>query len=183
MKHPNVTQAFEMLLEELHTALKNTRQQAAAATQDGKYDDAQAHLDEARQIEKCINEIRAIHHKWIARERKSRPKRAGQSDRLPRGQRTPEEAFRLPILRALVALDGEAKMNQVLDRVYAEMKSHLRPPDLEPLPSDPETPRWRNTAQWTRQAMVNEGLLQNNSPRGIWAITETGRKVLSRHGG
>ena len=103
--------------------------------------------------------------------------------RLPRGERTPDKAYRLPILQALIALGGEAKMSQVLDRVYAEMKPHLKPADLEPLPSDAHTPRWRNAAQSARQAMVDEGLLRKDSPRGVWAITEVGRKFLAQHSG
>jgi restriction system protein len=183
MKHPNVTQAFEILLDELNTALKNTRQQAAAATHDGDYDDAQAQLDAARQIEKCIAEIRAIQREWNSLGRKSRQKRTKAGARLPRGERTPEEAYRLPILRALVALGGEARMSQVLEKVCAEMKPRLKPVDLKPVPSSADTPRWRNTAQWERQDMVDEGLLRRDSPRGVWAITETGRKYLAQHGG
>jgi hypothetical protein len=36
-------------------------------------------------------------------------------------------------------------------------------------------PRWRTTAKWARQALVNEGKLASDSPRGIWEITEQGK--------
>lgn len=181
MKHQNVTEAFDMLISELETALKDTRQAAALASERGSYDEAQARLNEARQIEKFIAEVRAKQRDWIALGGKSRGKRAGTGSRLPRGERTPEEAFRLPILRALVAMGGQGKMTEVLDRVYQEMKSRLKPVDLKPLPSDARTRRWRNTAQWERQSMVEEGLLRNDSPRGVWAITEKGRNYLADH--
>ena len=58
------------------------------------------------------------------------------------------------------------------------MESHLQPVDLEPLPSDPKTPRWRNAAMRERYAMVRAGLLRSDSPRGTWAITEQGREYL-----
>jgi len=51
--------------------------------------------------------------------------------------------------------------------------------DLEPLASDPKTPRWRNAACWARSAMVNEGLLKSDSPRGVWEISAEGRKRLA----
>ena len=42
----------------------------------------------------------------------------------------------------------------------------------------PGLPRWRNTAQWARNAMVKEGLLASDSPRGVWEITAEGKQWL-----
>jgi hypothetical protein len=50
--------------------------------------------------------------------------------------------------------------------------------DLQPLACNPDNPRWRNAAQWARNSMVNDGLLRNDSPRGEWEITATGRQWL-----
>lgn len=183
MKHQNVTEAFNMLIAELETALKNTRQAAASATQAGDYEEAHTLLDEARKIEKFIVELGVKRREWTDLGSKPRGKRAATGPRLQRGQRTPQEAFRLPILRALVALGGQAPMSEVLERVYAEMRPHLKPADLRGLPSDVETPRWRNTAQWARLALVNEGLLRGDSPRGVWTISERGRKYLADNSG
>ena len=47
--------------------------------------------------------------------------------------------------------------------------------------TDPKLIRWRNTAQWTRNTMVNEGLLAKDSPWGIWEITEKGRKFYEEN--
>jgi hypothetical protein len=181
MKNKDVTDAFELLLGELEIALHAVREEAAEALQDGRYVEAQARLTTAQRIEQFIADIRAKQREWKAlggslrRQRKSR-------GRLPRGERTRAEAFRLPILRALEALGGEAKMSHVLDRVFAEMKPGLKPGDFLPLPAGGDEPRWRNTARWERQNMVNEGLLRNDSPHGIWAISEKGRKYLAEHG-
>lgn len=180
MKHQNVVQAFDLLLSELETALRVTRDQAAAASQDGRYVEAQTHLTTAQRIEQFIADIRAKQREWNALGASPR-RQHKRGKRLARGERTRQEAFRLPILRALEELGGEAKMSEVLDRVFAEMKPHLKPADFQPLPSDGKTPRWRNTAQWERKNMVNEGLLRNDSPHGIWAISEKGRKYLAEH--
>ncbi len=181
MKYQNVADAFDIVITELEAALKEARGAAAAATEQGKYDEAQTLLNKARRIEKFLGEIRAKQREWTTIDGASRRKRPVKGDRLERGQRTPEGAYRLPILRALASMGGEGNMREVLDRVFEEMKSRLKPVDLKPLPSDARTPRWRNAAQWERQAMVNEGLLRSDSPRGIWAITDKGRKYLADH--
>ena len=69
-------------------------------------------------------------------------------------------------------------MGQILDRVGQVMQGVLRDVDHQPLASDPGLPRWRNAAQWARNSMVQEGLLRNDSPRGIWEITDAGRQSL-----
>jgi hypothetical protein len=99
-------------------------------------------------------------------------------DRLAKGLRTPESAFVLPILRALQDLGGSAPMQQVLEKVGVAMNDQLRDVDHLSLKSDPGRPRWNNTAQWARNTMVTEGLLKNNSPRGVWEITAAGRNHL-----
>ncbi|MEW6526392.1 MAG: winged helix-turn-helix domain-containing protein [Spirochaetota bacterium] len=97
---------------------------------------------------------------------------------MPRGLRTPEDAFRRPILEALVELGGKASLSEVLDLVGTKMRSKLTRYDHEPLPSDPKSIRWRNTAQWCRNTLVREGLMKSDSPHGIWEITEAGKKWL-----
>jgi len=71
-------------------------------------------------------------------------------------------------------------MNDVLIRVEQLMREVLKQVDYEPLASDPEMLRWRNTAQWARNSMVKEGLLKSNSRRGIWEITEAGHTALNK---
>ncbi|MGC8862846.1 MAG: winged helix-turn-helix domain-containing protein [Armatimonadota bacterium] len=83
-----------------------------------------------------------------------------------------------PILKALCDLGGSGEVGLVLDRVYEMVKDHLKPADLEPLPSDPTSVRWRNTAQWARWDLVERGLITRGSTRGTWEITEAGRRWL-----
>jgi restriction endonuclease Mrr len=104
------------------------------------------------------------------------------SERLPRGLRTPEEAFRVPILEALVELGGEAPLGEVLDRVEEMMGDQLNEHDRAMLPSG-DAVRWRNTAQWARNALRKRGFIRDDSPRGIWAISKEGRHWLKEQGG
>ena len=73
-------------------------------------------------------------------------------------------------------------MSDVLDLIGTEMKGSLKPVDFDPLASEPDTPRWRNTAQWARYSMVQDGLLKGDSRRGIWEISERGRQFLAEKG-
>ena len=111
--------------------------------------------------------------------RRRRRKRSQKAQkRLERGLRTREDAFRIPILQALVQMDGSGPVAEVLDEVGDLMKKKLNDYDSSPLPSTPDSLRWRNTAQWARNAMVKEGLLASDSSRGTWKITEEGEQWL-----
>jgi hypothetical protein len=98
--------------------------------------------------------------------------------RIPRGDRTPQEDFRKPILQALYEKGGSEKTAEVLDRVGKILGSKLTNADGAKL-SHGEV-RWRNTAQWERNVMVDEGLLKKNSPRGVWELTEKGTELAER---
>lgn len=52
-----------------------------------------------------------------------------------------KDAFRLPILEALVELNGRADLGEVLKLVERKMRSRFTKYDFEPLPSDPNSVR------------------------------------------
>ena len=62
------------------------------------------------------------------------------------------------------------------------MQDTLKEVDFQPLASDPDLLRWRNTAQWAKSAMVKESLLKADSRRGIWEISDAGRRQLGGQG-
>lgn len=66
---------------------------------------------------------------------------------------------------------------KVLDKVGVRMKGVLKPLDYAVLPSDGKSIRWRNSAQWARNTMVNEdGRMKR--PR-----TASGRQERTQYGG
>ncbi|MDD2211718.1 MAG: winged helix-turn-helix domain-containing protein [Clostridia bacterium] len=92
--------------------------------------------------------------------------------------RTPEDAFRQPLLEALVELGGSANIGDILKIVYEKLKNRLNKYDYQRLNSPPHETRWRNTTKWCRNTLVKEGLLSSTSPWGIWEITEeAGRSI------
>ncbi|MBN1262635.1 MAG: winged helix-turn-helix domain-containing protein [Anaerolineae bacterium] len=100
-----------------------------------------------------------------------------KTPRLRNGLKTPQSAYHIPILRALVDLGGEAGLDAVLERVQALMADQLNAYDLDTF-ADGKTIRWRNTAQWARNTLREEGLIRDDTPRGVWAISDAGRKWL-----
>ncbi len=103
--------------------------------------------------------------------------------RIRKGLRTPEPAFFRPILQALSDLGGSAKRSEVFLTLEQSMRDVLKPIDYQILSSEAEQMRWQNSAQWARNLMVKDGLLQQNSPVGIWEITEKGRAFLLKNSG
>jgi len=95
------------------------------------------------------------------------------------GSKTPLSQYRIPVLEALTDLSGRGRVTEVLEGVYERMKDVLVPFDLEKVSSG--EPRWRNTVRWERSTMAKEGLLLDDSPRGIWEISEKGSKYLKGH--
>lgn len=90
---------------------------------------------------------------------------------------TPVYAYWVPILASLVELGGSAHSDDVIDHVGKKMEKILTPADRKRLPSGVDI-RWRNRVAWQRYNMIKQALLKGDSPRGIWEITEEGRKML-----
>jgi len=103
-----------------------------------------------------------------------RVKRPGQPrPRAAAGTILPEERYELPLLRALVAAGGRAPYREILDAVGVELKDELMPADLEALNSG--TIRWQSRLQFVRLRLIERGLLDKDTPRGVWGITDAGR--------
>lgn len=181
--------AFELLLEEIEQVADGLNREGSRAFDQGRYDEVAALLDRARQCTDFRSRIRALREEWQSFApveedtlKESVPARRGDLGRLNKGLRTPDELYRLPLLQSLIQIGGRSNIRQVTDLVGERMKSVLNPYDHEPLPSDPDEPRWRNTVAWMRLTLVQEGLMRNDSPRGTWEITDAGREAATRNG-
>jgi restriction system protein len=182
LKGNEVNTAFEILLEEIEVVANNLNEEGAEAFKTGNYDLARRAIEEATRLADFHEKVKVLQKEWASlvskQPRREVKARRSRKNRLPRGLRTPEDAFRRPILEALVELHGKAPIGKVLDLVGEKMKDILTKYDLQPLPSDPKSIRWRNTAQWCRNTLVREGLMISDSPYGLWEISELGRKAL-----
>jgi hypothetical protein len=90
---------------------------------------------------------------------------------------TPVRAYWRPILEVLIEMGGRGKRVPVSSAVEDKMKGILTAADYGKLPKSGRI-RWRNRVMWQASEMRAQGLIKNNSPRGLWEISDAGRKWL-----
>jgi len=180
--------AIELLLEEIGRNYNTLNRELQKAVELEEFDRVQYITRMCQEVKAFKEKAENLKSEWDAifsgvaytptKNCSSRKKE--NKSRLKRGLRTPEEKFILPILEALIELGGEAHARDVLERVHAKMKNILNTYDYEDLSSNNQK-RWENTTQWVKYKMVEEGLLDRNVPRGVWRITEKGRKFYQNN--
>ncbi len=169
-----VNTAFEILLEEIEEVFNVISKEGEKAFKLKDFDKANSLIEYAERLKVFREKVKALQKEWqkLSENAPAQNEETKARSRLAKGLRTPEDKFYIPILEALIELGGKAKAEDVLKLVREKMKNILNEHDYRSLSSGGI--RWKNTAQWARQAMVNEGLLANDSPRGIWKITPKG---------
>jgi len=171
----DVNAAFEMLLEQMAELLKHVKLRGAEALRQGALERAREALEILASLQKLVEELERLRRRCQA----LLPERPEPPVPEPGpGVRTPERAFRRPILEALKELGGRGSVDDVLRRVEAKVSGKLTEFDRKPLPTGGI--RWRNTAMWCRKHLVIEGLLSSDSPRGIWELSPKGWDELRR---
>ena len=185
MKQNSILEACQWLLDELHAEASVANHAGAAALAVGEYAAAREAMALGEGLGGIRADVAAIMERLVALVGEPAPaqKPPVQAGRAPGGSLLPEDAYRAPVLSALVALGGSAPITDVLERVWVALQGRLTPLDLGPLPSNPRSVRWKNRAQWCRNTLREEGLIAAGSPQGIWEITEAGRRWLEEHAG
>lgn len=88
-----------------------------------------------------------------------------------------ESEVQLPLLQVLVEIGGEGRTKDIYPLVTKKFPKITEDDLNEQLPSGGN--KWKNRIQWVRQALVSKG--EMSSPqRGLWAITEMGRRRVQR---
>lgn len=183
----SVVVAFEMLLEEIEAEIDFVDRAGVHGFELRDYDRAKEALERATQVTAFRDKVDMLRREWtdlFAQDDEEETETHAQRrnlGRLKRGSRTREEAYNRPILEVLEALNGSAQVSEVLERVQQQMAGVLQDVDYEPLASDPDMPRWKNAARWARNSMVKKGLLRDDSPRGVWQISEAGKVFLKEN--
>lgn len=191
----SVEAALKALLDALEAEIAAANGHGAAAFQRGDHAEARRALQISEWLSGFQAKVLSFVDEWERRPKDQptlplhsaaeasvrEPVRRRSYGQAQRGARTPQTAYVIPILKALAELGGRGRTADVLTRVGHMMEQRFTSLDLAPLPSNTQVLRWWNTAQWARNEMVNNGLLRNDSPRGIWEITEKGRRYLEQH--
>lgn len=114
-----------MLLEALDAVIAGVQTRGRYAFDRGDYDGAATYAERAKEFAELRRRVREF-RKWVAQHDAygsgRTVQRVDRTDSRPRGRRTPKEAFRRPILEALVELGGRASVSAVLDRVERKMR-------------------------------------------------------------
>ncbi len=179
--------ALALLRDALGEDEQRIRIEGSQAMQNGDYDTATAVIDFAKRLLSFREKIEALVAEWdeleALRDKASPAVQEIVSKRFfgkrKKGEVTPHPDFYPYILEVLVEIGGSAKTKAVLDLAGVKMKAVLKLIDYEFLKSDGKSIRWRNTAQWARNTMVNEDGRMTKSANGIWEISDKGRKWLA----
>ncbi len=183
----NVPSAFEMLLEEVEAEINFVVSIENDAKEERDYDKAKEAKEHSDKIEIFRDRVAILRRDWIKvfliveqdEDEDTRVKRSRRNlGKLCNGLRTPQQEFYLPILQVLVDMGGSGKMSNILSKVELIMKSKLSSVDYQVLESGGIL-RWYNTGQWARNDMRVDRLIRDDSPRGVWEITNKGREFLN----
>jgi len=185
----NIPDALRKLRQVLEDQLERESNAALEALSRHQYEQIDEALNEVRGCMVSLKKMDALEQEWVASSTTNGRQLGAQipnspravrrhMGRLRRGQRTPEHAFRKPILESLVEMGGSGRVGDVLARVEERMQGILNEADFGHRASDNKNPRWHNTANWARNSMVRDGLLKANSSRGIWEISGKGGEWL-----
>ena len=186
----DVSAALHLLGDSLEAEVQRINTEGSQAMQVGDYDTAQAVIDFAKRLTAFRAKVNDLGEEWLKLE-ELRDKASAEVQQIvskrffgksKKGQITPNLAYCKPLLQVLEEMGGSGKTKAVLDRLGEKMKSVLMPKDYEPHESNAKQIRWRNTAQWARNKMVNEdGRMKKDSPRGVWEISPAGSAWLKKN--
>ncbi|GBD36033.1 hypothetical protein HRbin36_01150 [bacterium HR36] len=174
--------SFEEVMQHMRALAEHMRQHAAAVVQEGAFRKARRILKLCERIDGLTKEIVRLQRQWngLTTKRRRLASGEGESERLEAGLQTPGKVFHEAIFETLFELGGSAPTRQVLELLEAKMAGRLNEYDRQPIPSNPKVPRWRSRVGLFRAQLVKKGLLAADSSRGIWQLTESGRRYIEQ---
>jgi len=185
----DVGEALALLSETLTDEEARIRDEGSEAMKTGAYDTARDVIDFAERLIAFQNKVASLADEWEELEN-AREAATPEVQKIvskhffgkkKKGLITSQDEYCKPLLEVLAEIGGSGPTDEVLDRLGEKMKSTLKPIDYECHKSNDKQIRWRNTAQWARNKMVNsDGRMKKGSPRGIWEISTKGRKWLEK---
>ena len=100
----------------------------------------------------------------------------------PQGDRSPElpeGTIREPLMEVIYERGGSTQGRDLYPALRERMKRYLTPRDFDRMNTGDD--RWRKSVKAVRDHLVQEGALRDDSPRGVWALSDAGRaQVESR---
>jgi len=95
-------------------------------------------------------------------------------------QKTPQHAYREPLLKILKKHGGQASRTQVLRELESILDKSPTAHDRKKIKTG--AVRWERTAEWEVRLMREEQLIQpvKNTARGVWALTPKGMEAAAK---
>jgi len=93
---------------------------------------------------------------------------------------TPNDSYRVPILKALIYLGGSAKLPDVAGFIEKEMKNTFKPADQEK-GTNGFGRLWVEMINTEKDNMMLEGLISEDNSGEQWEIVQNGIDYLSQH--
>ena len=176
---------YEALLEEVERGVEVYNEEAVECIRSNDYESVKQIMEWTQAVRVYHRRVKELQSEWAQLVSKWEVDAAvhelpgpRSARKVPEGWRTPGRAFRIPILESLVGTSGAVTNSGVLSEVFRRMESTLNDHDHQLLLSNPELPRWRNTAIWCIDQLAVEGLICSGPARGTWEITDQGISVL-----
>lgn len=175
-------QAFKALKGQINHEIDHVKNASQELMQTNHFAEARKLAEKGEKLMALKEEINRLNRKWrqYFPQVEMLPGIEGGDEQTP-GKRTPQGAYYIPILQALVEKNGRGRTREIVNRVGEMMAGILNEYDQERLATG-NRPRWRNTAEWARNDLREKGLIKSGSPHGIWEISEAGREYLKRQG-
>ena len=97
-----------------------------------------------------------------------------KGDKHTDARKTPQPAYREPILKILKRHGGQAPRTQVLKELGSMLEDRFTSHDLKAIKTG--AIRWERTAEWEARVMREDQLIQpaSETARGVWALTAKG---------
>ena len=193
MINTEVIPAFDMLLDQLEAIIPELNKKGAQLMQELNYAQAKEVIAKAEAVMAFEEKVKALRDEWLRLDvpsmksplvRKPRTRNnkhsRNKTSQLKGGLRTKNEDFHLPILRVLIRTGGRASLATLLTELKKDLAGQLNEYDWETLPSSGKTIRWKNNVGWAKKILIEAGYLSGDSRKGIWEITEAGRKFVEK---
>jgi hypothetical protein len=130
----------------------------------------------ARETVSMAKATPAVNLNGKAARRAKKPAKAARPPRAAAGMLLPESEYELPLLKALDEAGGSAPSRSLIDRVGELVEDRLTDLDREHLPSGGI--RWQSRIQFVRLRLIERGLMEKNTPRGVWSLSPAGRDLV-----
>lgn len=182
MNKDDVNVAFEMLLEEIENIFSSLDSEREKFSKSKDYEKANEIYNKISKLSNYCIRVKELQKEWdeLFSDEMIEIQKRKKRKKLKEGLRTPNEKYIIPILESLIELGGKAQRSKVMNKIHEKMKDILNKYDYEYLPSGKHI-RWRNTAQWCKFQLIQQGLMSKDSPFGIWEITKEGIEYYNKN--